>query len=209
MDKYVIKKARSPPPNPIKKNILPKQKQTTIESLARVVVVEEIKQAKSILSIPNQRTDQIITCLRNLSKRTPSKEVLLETKIGHVINKLRRHENEEVKSLARNILKSWKQFYRDIKQRQPIEVRCDKQTETFRKKAKTLIAQALGLDASSNTVEIIERAVYLHHNRNINFAYKRMIRSMHFKVKSNNELRSKIINNDITAKELCETINSQ
>ena len=111
-------------------------------------MVEEIKHAKTVLSVPGQRVEVILESLRKIHNRTPSREILLETKIGHVVNKLRKHDHGEVKELARSILKSWKQYYREVKQRQPIEVRCDKNVENFRDKARIMISKAMGCDVS-------------------------------------------------------------
>ena len=116
-----------------------------------MVVVEEIKQAKAVLSVENQRTDEIVRVLKSLQKCTPSKKILLDTKIGHVINSLRKHECDEVKALSREILKKWKQFYREQKVRQPIEVQCDAKAEVLRMKARKLLGEALVLEVSSDT----------------------------------------------------------
>ena len=113
-----------------------------------MVVVEEIKHAKTVLSVPGQRVEVILESLRKLQKRIPSREILLETKIGHVVNKLRKHNHGDVKKIARSILKSWKQYYREVKQRQPMEVRCDTNVENFRDKARTMISEAIGCDVS-------------------------------------------------------------
>ena len=113
-----------------------------------MVVVEEIKHAKTVLSVPGQRVEVILESLRKLQKRIPSREILLETKIGHVVNKLRKHNHGDVKKIARSILKSWKQYYREVKQRQPVEVRCDTNVENFRDKARTMISEAIGCDVS-------------------------------------------------------------
>ena len=105
-------------------------------------------QAKAVLSVENQRLDQIIKYLEKLEKCTPSKEVLLETKIGHVLNKLRKHDEVAVRELATKIFKNWKQFYRERKQRQSIEVRSDAKTELLRMKARRMIADSLKLNVS-------------------------------------------------------------
>ena len=93
--------------------------------------------------MPEQTIDQLISCLTKLETRIPSKDVLLETKLGHVVNKLRKHESNEVQKLARNVFKKWKHFYMEKDARQPIEVRSDKKTLLFRTKARQLIAAGL------------------------------------------------------------------
>ena len=74
--------------------------------------------------------------------------ILLETKIGHALNKLCKHDHGDVKELSRSILKSWNQYYREVKQRQSRELQCDKNVEHLRDKARTMISKAMGCDVS-------------------------------------------------------------
>lgn len=90
--------------------------------------------------------EQIISALNELERRTPSKEVLIETKVGHVVNRLRKHSNAEIKEKARIVLKKWKSFYREISTRQPLEVRADLKTERFRIKSRNLLGKALDVE---------------------------------------------------------------
>ena len=112
---------------------------------------------KNSVIVPGQRVDVILESLQKLQKRKPSREILLETKIGRAVNKLCKHDHGDVKELARSILKSWNQYYREVKQRQPTEVRCDKNVEHFRDKARTMISKAMGRDVSLflNSIELI------------------------------------------------------
>lgn len=75
----------------------------------------------------------------------PSKEILLKTKIGHRINKLRTSQNTNVRKLASEVFKDWRQFYKGQRQRETIEVRCDAKTELLRMKARKLLADSLHL----------------------------------------------------------------
>lgn len=55
-------------------------------------------------------TDQgeALEVLRALEKTTVTYAILKETKMGHTVGKLRKHENEKIASLARLLVKSWK-----------------------------------------------------------------------------------------------------
>ncbi|KAG7395857.1 Transcription elongation factor A N-terminal and central domain-containing protein 2 [Phytophthora boehmeriae] len=46
--------------------------------------------------------------LRALEKTSVTYAILKETKMGHTVGKLRKHENEKISSLARLLVKSWK-----------------------------------------------------------------------------------------------------
>ena len=107
------------------------------------MVVEKVYQQKEILKNETSSTSLLCSTLKELQRTIPPKAVLLETKIGHVVNKLRHHSNQPVKEQARLLLKKWKGFYRELNARPELEVRSDLLTEKYRTKAKQLLAKAL------------------------------------------------------------------
>jgi hypothetical protein len=64
---------------------------------------------------------------------------------GNVINKLRRHSNEEVRKNARRVYVKWKTHFVEHRDRPQIEVQCDIKTEATRKAARKFLAEVLGV----------------------------------------------------------------
>ena len=111
----------------------------------RVVVLEDIERLSLILQNSNNAT-ALQNALEELSKVKPSKEILLKTKIGHIVNKLRKHEDSSVQKISRQLFHDWKKFYKEQRCRPVIEVRSDAKSELTRMKARKLIADAVGME---------------------------------------------------------------
>ncbi|NXG47251.1 TEAN2 protein, partial [Psilopogon haemacephalus] len=192
MDRFVVRRPRCTE-SPGRAGPAPRAyRQATLESLKAVVVVEDIKRWKSMLELPGQPKESLIEALEGLKKKIPSKEVLLSTKIGHTVNKMRKHLDPDVASLARGIYKEWRTFIREHSDRPSIEVRSNPKTEAFRKNAQKLLSEALDLEVDHSLAEALEREVFQRCSRLASAPYRRTVRALVFCLRHRPQTRAQL-----------------
>ncbi|NXU97535.1 TEAN2 protein, partial [Cettia cetti] len=198
MDRFVVRRARDPQ-GPRRAAPAPRVcRQVTIESLKAVVVLEDIKRWKSILELPGQPKENLMEALGELKKKIPSKEVLLSTKIGHAVNKMRKHADAAVSGLAEDVCREWRRFLRERSNRPSIEVRSDPKSEAFRRNARKLLCEALELEIDHPLAENIEREAFHLCSRLISAPYRRAVRALVFSLKHKPQTRAGVKDGTIT-----------
>lgn len=202
MDKYLQKTPRVKPEKDVVASSSSRPlKQSTIHSLKGVVVVEDIERYKSKLQIPNQSADILVASLKELGKKIPPRHILLSTKIGHTVNKLRKHPHECVATEAKRVYVKWKTFFKEKNEKPQIEVKCDKKAEDLRQTAKKMFSASLGVEISHVIVEAVEREVFHCNKKLVSPAYRRTMRAIVFKLQNNEDLKSSLLNSTISVED--------
>ena len=134
MDKFVLKKPRNLQE---KRNKSPKKKQlrqSTLQALAGVVVIEELEESKIILESDETSEEKKLSVLNKLLGKNPSKEVLIKVGIGKTVRRLRKSGDptdrkiKEIQKLSDKVYKKWRsELERKVELKDnPIRVKSDK-----------------------------------------------------------------------------------
>jgi len=117
-------------------------KQLKISELKRVVNVDTITKHAAVLSdVNNLNQKQIESILIELGGKTPSKEVLMKTRLGFILKDLANREGlpKRTRNMANDLRQRWKDFHKRLMLAPKYDVKCDKPTSEGRMKAREFI----------------------------------------------------------------------
>lgn len=171
--------------------------QTTLHSLSGVVVIEDLIRAKLVLESKQETSESKVAILKELKCKNPSTALLGEVGIGKTIRKLSKLEKEEVEGeggaeviqLAKIVYRKWKETVerRVVLSNTKITVRSDKETETRRSAAVSLLEVSLLKDCDSSSTgkrkklaRNVENEIFSVCNKLINNQYRRLTRKVVF-----------------------------
>ena len=179
----------------------PKLKQASLFSLRGVVVIEELQRQKKQLKDKNLSLDRKEEILRQLAAKKPSTKLIIETGIGRTVRRLSK-ESEA----ARKVYDLWRsevEKRESLKERGPIDVSCDADTNAWRSRAKRMIGDAgvTGADVQSD----LEKNLFDATRHLINSTYRRTVRRMVFACKHQPDLREKLASSASARKDFVAT----
>jgi len=219
MDKFVIRNPRNLQSSKKSKSETKHLKQTTLQSLAGVVVLEELEQAKNILESEHETTEKKLEVLNSLKNKKPSKEVLVKVGIGKTVKKLGKESGDlesdpkqaKLRSLSYKVYKAWKsELERKVElHRNKVTVQSDKETERLRTAAVEFLLTSIERNKENKSdhreiSEKIEREIFSQSKGLVNSQYRKLSRKIVFGLK-NPDLCSKVVSSSLPIPELVKS----
>jgi hypothetical protein len=120
-------------------------KQLKINELKRVVDLDKFAKYTAILKDPKFNNEkEIDKILKELDKKTPSRDVLLKTRLGFILKDLASRETlpKSIRDQAKQLRIKWKEFHKRLLMAPTYDVKCDKPTTENREKARHALSSA-------------------------------------------------------------------
>jgi hypothetical protein len=197
-------------------------KQMKISDLKRVVNVETIsKYAMQLRNEENMDEEQIENILNELEKKTPSREILMKTRLGFILKDLAERESlsKDVRDKARALRLKWKEFHKRLLLAPKYDVKCDKPTTEGRERARKALKNAFTKSKDQTTTDVheatinevdldsvikeIEFKIFTFNDNLVNISYFDMIRKA-VRCVGDIDQFSKLIKQEITLKEFLD-----
>ena len=130
-------------------------KQLKLNELKRVVDVDKFSEYAARLKEKKTSEDEIDRILNELGKKTPSRDVLLKTRLGFLLKDVAENErlSKSVREKAKQLRSKWKEFHKKLFLAPKLDVKCDKPTTEGREKAKKTLETAL-INTTKNCINI-------------------------------------------------------
>ena len=150
-------------------------KQLKLSELKRVVNIDTFSKYASILADKsNTNESEIDHILDELSEKTPSRDILKQTKLGHILKELANRESltKSIRNKSINLRQKWKDFHKNLLLAPRYDVKCDKPTTDSRLRARQSLTNAF-LKLNNTNLVVFNEANELH---------KRLILDLEFKL---------------------------
>ncbi|XP_022708743.1 transcription elongation factor A N-terminal and central domain-containing protein 2-like isoform X2 [Varroa jacobsoni] len=175
-----------------------RRSQFRLKDLQGVVILEDLDEAKKILSNPTSSDELLEKTLRQLAKKTPGRDILLKTSVGKPVRQLLSHENLSVRTAAKRVYDRWKEHILNKAALQKQEVRFDIESQRLRDIAKRWFSEALSTTIDDTVVIALEQEVFAQCKRILNAPYRRSCRQIAYKLRTDVNLQNKLVSGNMT-----------
>ena len=120
-------------------------KQLKLSELKRVVNVDTFSRYATILADKtNNNESELDRILDELSEKTPSRDILKQTKLGHILKELANREtlSKSLRNKSICLRQKWKEFHKNLLLAPRYDVKCDKPTTESRMRARQSLTNA-------------------------------------------------------------------
>lgn len=187
-------------------------KQLKISELKRVVNVDTFsKYAKILADADNCDETQLSNVLDELSKKTPSRDVLKQTKLGYILKDLtnRDKSSKEIRDKARRLRDKWKNFHKRLLLAPRYDVKCDKPTNESRTRARESLTNAFTLsdkfdhakESDKKMILDLEFQIFQCCDTLVNARYNSLVRKCIREINEDSSLREKLISREKSVNE--------
>lgn len=212
MDKFVIKQPKTNIGSLQQKSPKKKVRQSTLQSLSGVVVIEELEEAKRVLEDSDKSCESKIKILNKLLVKKPAKEILIKVGIGKTVRKLGKvpdsniEEEQKLKSLAYRVYRNWRrEIERKVElSKKKIEVSFDKESSDSVSSAIRLFLPLLG---DRDLCEKVEKELRVASGGLVGSQYRRRVREVVFGLRREPQLLQEAKEGTISARQLIQKIN--
>ena len=185
-------------------------KQLKISDLKRVVNIEEITKLASVLKDEKSSDNQILNALEQLSNKMPSKEVLMQTKLGFILKDLSKNENlkQNIRIKAATVRKEWKEFHKNLLLAEKLDVKCDKPTTEKRQNAKITILKSININSNANKkIDELEFLIFQYCDNLVNIKYSNVIKDCANLFKKEPDISKSYLNGILSSRDLLAKVN--